>query len=362
MWKSKLRIEDFELGRSLGTGAVGEIYSAKQLSTGKTVALKILQTGVSQDRMIRSRFEREIGILEKLRHPNIIEVYGGGDMNGQLFYAMEYVDAGSVKELLVQYGTLPWKEVATIARQVCSALQYAHNHGIIHRDLKPANLFLTKDGNVKLGDFGIARDTRSSDLTDHGLTVGTHAYMSPEQITADARISGKADLYALGCVLFEMLSGHPPFQGVNFAQLFEQHLRQPAPHIRDFVPDVPKGMDEIIDQCLRKSPEERPFNARQVQGVMISLVEVVSPLPNPTEVAQFDSTVPLADKTKSPPNTCSLDVGADHTVDSGQEQLSKRLRAGEHVTEVTWKAMLVLIGLGSIIVLLAILVLNWNRA
>ncbi len=310
--------------------------------------------------MIRSRFEREIGILEKLRHPNIIEVYGGGDMNGQLFYAMEYVDAGSVKELLVQYGTLPWKEVATIARQVCSALQYAHNHGIIHRDLKPANLFLTKDGSVKLGDFGIARDTRSSDLTDHGLTVGTHAYMSPEQITADARISGKADLYALGCVLFEMLSGHPPFQGVNFAQLFEQHLRQPAPRIKSVVPDVPQGMDDIIDQCLRKSPDERPFNARQVQGVMISLVEVPVPAALTPE-KESPLAIPADVTHKEIPATCSLDVGADHTVDSGQEQLSKRLRAGEHVTEVTWKAMLALVGLGAIIVVMAILLLNWNR-
>jgi len=325
MLKLKLRFEDYELGGSLGQGTVGEIYSAIEKSTEKTVALKILQLGVSQDPMIRSRFEREIVILERLRHRNIVEVYGGGITNGRVFYVMEYVDAGSVKELLVKYGKLTWPEVASIARQVCSALQYAHNHGIVHRDLKPANLFLTRDGTVKLGDFGIARDTRSSDLTDQGITVGTHAYMSPEQITTDSQINGKADLYSLGCVLFELLAGRPPFLGVNFAQLFEQQLRTPAPRVKTLVPDVPQVMDDIINQLLEKSPQDRPFNARAVQGIMISVLndaEAAATLPAANSERAHEAE--KADSTAAT-ETCRIDVGASQTPDVGKQQLSKRL-------------------------------------
>lgn len=336
MWKLQLRIDDFELGKSLGQGTVGEIFAAKQRSTGRDVALKILLPTVSQDKVIRSRFEREIVILERLRHPHIIEVLGGGEMGSQLFYAMELVDAGSVKELLQKYERLPWTEVASIAKQVCSALQYAHNHGIIHRDLKPANVFLTQAGSVKLGDFGIARDMRSSELTDQGLTVGTHAYMSPEQITADARMNGKTDLYALGCMLFEMLVGRPPFQGNNFAQLFEQHLRKPAPRVSEFVQGVPPELDDIIHQLLEKNPDDRPFNARQVQGIMIKILENLK-LASPAT----DASAAAAEA-----ETCRVDVGADQTVDPGQAELSHRLKAGRDLEPGSLRAMLVLIAIG----------------
>jgi eukaryotic-like serine/threonine-protein kinase len=346
------RIEDFQLGASLGQGTVGEIFAATEISTGRQVALKILLPNVSQDRLVRSRFEREIGILEKLRHPNIIEVYGGGEVGGRLFYAMELVNAGTVKDLLIRFGTLPWTEVATITRQVCSALQYAHNHGIIHRDLKPANLFLTREGHVKLGDFGIARDMQSSDITEQGLTVGTHAYMSPEQITADSQISGKTDLYALGCLMFEMLIGRPPFQGANFAQLFEQHLRTPAPRVSDLTEGVPDQMDTVIHQLLQKSPEARPFNARHVQGIMYELLESAQ-LKDASGEQKVERVSSVA--TELPSETCRIDVGADSTIDVGQSLLSKRLNAGTTAAPSSWTAVMTLAAIGLIIVVLGVL-------
>ncbi len=315
MIKLKYRIEDFEILRSVGSGTVGEIFLAKEKSTGQTVALKILQASVSQNALIRSRFEREIMILERLRHPHIIEVYGGGETNKQLFFAMEYVDGGSVKELLQRYRRLPWIEVASIARQICSALQCAHNNGIIHRDLKPGNLFLTKDGRVKLGDFGIARDMNSDALTDQGLTVGTYAYMSPEQIKADARISGKADLYSLGCVIYEMLVGKPLFQGDNFAELFEQHLRNDAPRVGGYVHGIPKAFEDIVAQLLRKNPDDRPFNARTVQGIMRQILD---------QAAVDQGSHPKLDDQGD-----SRDVAADRAFDLGQQQLILRLIAAE---------------------------------
>ncbi|MEM9826966.1 MAG: serine/threonine-protein kinase [Planctomycetota bacterium] len=262
----------YEVGDLIGVGTVGSIYRATDRNDGKTVALKRLHPGVSSDPLIRSRFRREMMILARLDHPNIIRYFGGGeDPEGGLFYAMECVDGGTVKDLLDRGGPMRWPVVVELTRQICSALQCAHNHGVIHRDLKPGNLFLTRDGELKLGDFGIARDNTETDLTGTGMTVGTHAYMAPEQITGDLSISGKADLYALGCCVYEMLVGRKVFSGDHFAELFEKHLRAKPPHVRDSIPNCPEQLDQIVVQLLAKSPEDRPFNARTVQGVMIAL-------------------------------------------------------------------------------------------
>jgi serine/threonine protein kinase len=258
-------------------------------------------------------------ILERLRHPNIIAYYCGGMDDGQLSYVMELVCGGTVKELLAGGRALPWSVVVEVSRQICSALQFAHNHGVIHRDLKPGNLFLKRTGEVKLGDFGIARDVTAADLTDTGLTVGTHAYMAPEQITGDNTISGKADLYSLGCCIFEMLTGRKVFDGENFAQLFEQHLRKDPPHVKDLVPDCPEELDAVVHQLLAKSPEDRPFNARQVQAVMLKLGEQV--------VADAERSAEIAD------------VGAGGVTDLGRQLLQKQIAVRIGVSpraEVSW--------------------------
>lgn len=307
--------------------------------------LKKLHPTVSQDPNIRARFEREMLILSRLRHPNIIAYHGGGDDHGVLFYAMEMVGGGTVKDLLETRGTFEWPVVVELARQICSALQYAHNHGVIHRDLKPGNLFLTKSGEVKLGDFGIARDLRNTDLTSSGMTVGTHAYMAPEQITGDVSISGKADLYALGCCLYEMLVGRKTFNGENFAQLFEQHLRTPPPRVRDAVPDCPPELDEIIDELLRKKPEDRPFNARKVQAVMLQLDETyhTHELAAKTS-ARAESDTPAA----GGGGEAAVDIAADHVMSRGRQILVQQIRdRNEGVPErrVSWVRLLILGGL-----------------
>ncbi len=263
--------DDYEIGEVLGVGTVGTIYRAIDRRTERQLAIKKLHPGVSADPLIRSRFRREMLILDRLQHPNIIRYFGGGEDDGQLYYVMELVEGGTVKELLQDKGPLNWQAVVEIGRQLCSALQFAHNHGVIHRDLKPSNLFLTTEGQIKLGDFGIARDLQHADITSSGMTVGTHAYMAPEQIRGDVEISGKADLYSLGCCLFELLTGRTPFVGDNFAQLFEQHLRSDPPAVLEFVPDCPVELNDIIHQMLAKDPEDRPFNARQIQATMLQL-------------------------------------------------------------------------------------------
>ena len=249
------------------------MYRATDRQSGRKAALKILLPQVSADENIARRFQREMSILERLDHPHIVRYYEDGQHDGRLYYVMELVDAGSLKDELAIHGRLPWPQVCRYGIEICSALQYAHNHGIIHRDLKPANLFLSDDGKLKLGDFGIARDTGSADLTDAGLTVGTYAYMAPEQIRAGSNVSDQTDLYALGCLLYQMLSGRQPYEGENFAQIFEQHLNMDPPRITDRVPDCPQELEDMILRLMAKDAVARPFNARYVQGYLDELMQ-----------------------------------------------------------------------------------------
>jgi serine/threonine protein kinase len=257
------------LHEQLGAGTVGVVYRATSPDLDTPVAVKLLSPTVTGNKAITNRFEREIQIMERLNHPHIVRHYGGGQMDGRLFYAMQLLTHGNLKQYLQDFGPLPWPQTAAFGVQIASALQHAHNHGVIHRDLKPSNLFFDDRGDLVLGDFGIARDTYDSDITDQGMTVGTYSYMSPEQITADGRISGKADLYSLGCVLFEMLTGRVPFQGANFAQVWEQHLHAERPSVRASGADCPQWLDDLVQKLLAVDPEQRPFNARAVEGVLL---------------------------------------------------------------------------------------------
>ncbi len=265
----------FKLGEKLGAGTVGVVYRATSPDLEVPVAVKILHPTFSDDENILDRFEREIMITERLEHPHIVKQYGGGRLDGQLFYAMQLLENGSLKDRIRKHGPVPWPQASAYAVQIASALQHAHNHGIVHRDLKPSNLFFDDKGDLVLGDFGIARDTFAADITAQGITVGTYAYMSPEQITADSKISGKADLYSLGCVLYEMLTGSPPFTGANFAQVWAQHLKDPPPRVREAKDrqgnpiDCPEWLDDLIQKLMAKEADDRPHSARAVQGQLL---------------------------------------------------------------------------------------------
>ncbi len=334
---------DYELGPVRGVGTVGTIYEAKNRLTGEMVAVKRLHDAVSENELIRARFRREMAVMQRLNHPNIIRYFGGGEYQGQLYYAMELVDGGTVKDLLATRGRFPWPMVVDITRQVASALQHAHNNGVVHRDLKPGNLFLTSEGDVKLGDFGIARDLRGSDLTSSGMTVGTHAYMAPEQITGEQSLSGKADLYSLGCCVFEMLTGDKPFYGDNYAQLFEQHFRAEPPRIDSLVSNCPPALQQITYELLAKKPEDRPFNARQVQAVMLQLDETVR-----STSSQAETGLEVG---------FGKDVGAATVTSVGHEMLRKQIQLQMSQTpppEVTWGRLVAMLAAIAAIIVAAI--------
>ena len=258
-------IGPFEVGDRIGVGGMGIVYRATYTKNGAQVALKILSPELSETESLQRRFEREVSILKKLQHPHIVRYYGGGKFGTQRFYAMELVLGGSVEDLLKVKKKLPWEEALDITMQVAKALEHAHEAGVIHRDLKPANLLRTKDGTIKLTDFGIARDTTATALTAAGKTVGTYAYMAPEQIRGKPPVDKKTDLYALGCVLFEMISGETPFQSENQGEMLMMHLQEEPTRISSLVPECPMFVEELIFHLLEKDPQERPFDALDVQ-------------------------------------------------------------------------------------------------
>lgn len=341
----RIAIDELDLGPVLGTGTVGTVYRATLKSTDQIVAVKVLQEAISNDELVRARFRREMDILAQLKHPNIIHYYGGGEVDGSLFYAMELLEYGNLRQLLERFGKFSWQETASIGRQVSSALQCAHNNGIIHRDLKPSNLFLDENANVKLGDFGIARDTKAADITHQGLTVGTHAYMAPEQIRGEAIVSGQVDLYSLGCVLFELLTGETPFKGTNFAVLFEQHLNKRPPRVTELVPDCPELLANVIDQLLEKEPSRRPFNARAVQGVMNELLA--------SHGSNYAGSPAEASGREGLAKDVSAAAVSDPTLlDAGRVSLARKLKP-EARPESSWKLLAVIGGVIILVILLA---------
>lgn len=273
---AKRKIGPFVLTGKLGAGGMGVVYKATYEETGQEVALKVLPPTMSGNPQVAARFEREIAILKRMKHPHIVRYFGGGRSSGQQYFAMEYVPGGSVEKLVKTKGRLPWEQVLDILRHVAEALEYAHGNGVIHRDLKPANLFFDADGKVKLGDFGIARDGDATALTAAGKTVGTYGYMAPEQIAGKPPISRRTDLYALGCVGFELLTGRTPFVSETPAEMLFGHLNEEPPRVRDFAIDCPIWLDEVIDKLLAKDPEDRYFDALAVQVALDEVKEKVA--------------------------------------------------------------------------------------
>ena len=242
--------------RVLGRGGMGTVYVGVHEETGQRAAIKALSFALADDVNFRDRFIAEIETLKKLTHANIVGLYGDGEQDGHLFYAMEFVDGRTLQEELQSGRRFDWQEVTQIAIDVCQALKHAHDRGIIHRDLKPANLLRAQDGCIKLSDFGIAKLFGATHLTAAGSVIGTADYMSPEQ--AEGRpVTPRTDLYSLGNVMFTLLARRPPFSGPSVAQVIHSLRYEEAPPVRRFAPQVPAQLEQIIQQLLRKNPDER---------------------------------------------------------------------------------------------------------
>jgi serine/threonine-protein kinase len=240
----------------------------------KIVAVKLLPASIT-DEVLLARFEREMQLLRTLRHPHIVHTFGGKCEGDQRFYAMELIEGGNIDDLLHEKKRLSVDTTVVYALQMCSGLAYAHDKGIIHRDIKPGNFLLTKDGTLKLADFGLATVAASNKLTATGKTMGTFRYMAPEQIRGKPEPCPQTDIYALGIVLFEMLTGEVPFDAETPAEVLHKHLKTPPPRVSSLVPSVPKALDDLIDRMLKKRIEDRPATAVEVGVALKSLDEMI---------------------------------------------------------------------------------------
>ncbi len=282
----------YEIREELGKGAMGIVYLARDPLIGRLVALKTFRLGFSAgDRDIeqfRARFIREAQSAGILSHPGIVTVHDVVERSeeGLAFIAMEYVRGTNLKMLLQGDAPLELSFVADVISQIAAALDYAHAHGVIHRDVKPANVILTGDGKVKLTDFGIAR-LDSSNLTQEGQMLGTPNYMAPEQVMGK-EVDHRADLFSLGVVLYEMLTGHKPFQGENLTVVSHRIVYDPFTPPRDYARELPLGVEQILDRALEKEPAKRFQKAkemveelRRVLGGPRSAAAVPAPPPPP---------------------------------------------------------------------------------
>ncbi|HEY0670871.1 MAG TPA: protein kinase [Longimicrobiales bacterium] len=251
--------------REVGRGAMATVYLAREVHHNRQVALKVLDPELAHS-LAAERFLREIKTAATLTHPNILPVHDSGRAAGLLYYVTPYVSGQTLRACLEQAGHLPLTDALAIARQIADALAYAHEQGVVHRDIKPENILLTSGHQVWVADFGLAHalssgaDTR---LTETGVSIGSPLYMSPEQAAGSARIDGRADIYALGCVLYEMLTGATPFMGDDIPSVLAKHLTAPPPRVIHRNKDVPAYVEDAICKALEKSPNKRFASARE---------------------------------------------------------------------------------------------------
>src|SRR4051812_27872759 len=246
------RIEDVA-----GRGGMGVVYRATQLALDRTVALKVIASGLLEDQAVRNRFVRESKVAASIDHPNVIPIYYAGDENGIAYIAMRYVPGDDIRSLVRREGPLKPERAARIVTQLAGALDEAHAAGLVHRDIKPANVLLTAEDHVYLTDFGLTKHALSvAGSTKPGHWVGTLDYVAPEQIRGE-RIDARADVYALGCVLFFALTGVVPFRRDSDEARLWAHLSEPPPKPTELIPEVPDAFNPVIERALAKDPAER---------------------------------------------------------------------------------------------------------
>jgi TolB-like protein/Flp pilus assembly protein TadD len=250
----------YRIEREVGAGGMATVYLAQDLKHHRAVAIKVLRAELAAA-LGPERFLREIEISAQLHHPHILPLYDSGDAGGLLYYVMPYVEGESLRDRLAREKQLPLDEALQLAREVADALSYAHSRGVVHRDIKPENILL-ESGHAVVADFGIARAITAAGgetLTGTGVAIGTPAYMSPEQAAGSRDLDGRSDLYSLGCVLYEMLAGQPPFTGPTVESVVHQHLAVEPPNVTSIRPAVPASVAAALQRALAKTPADR-FN------------------------------------------------------------------------------------------------------
>jgi serine/threonine-protein kinase len=270
----------YKIVRKLGAGGMADVYLAEDQELGRRVAIKILNDRHAADDQFIERFRREAKNAAGLSHPNIVSIYDRGEAEGTYYIAMEFLDGRSLKELIVGRGPAPIKTAVEYTRQVLAAIGFAHKHGIVHRDIKPHNVLVGPEGRLKVTDFGIAR-SGASQMTEVGSIIGTAQYLSPEQARG-APVDQTSDLYSVGVVLFELLTGQVPFTGDTPLEIAMKHLSEPPKPPSELRPEVPHDLDLVVLRALAKDPSDRYHSAEEMDA---DLQRVLQGLPIGDETA-----------------------------------------------------------------------------
>ncbi|MFF5214052.1 Stk1 family PASTA domain-containing Ser/Thr kinase [Micromonospora sp. NPDC000442] len=288
----------YQVGELLGYGGMAEVHRGRDLRLGRDVAIKMLRADLARDATFQMRFRREAQNAASLNHPAIVAVYDTGEEQAPTgetlpFIVMEFVNGRTLKEVLGAEGRLQPRRALEISADICAALDFSHRHGIIHRDIKPGNVMLTQTGQVKVMDFGIARALASgaTTMTQTSAVIGTAQYLSPEQARGEA-VDARSDVYAAGCVLFELLCGHPPFVGDSPVSVAYQHVREAPPTPSDLNPDVNPAVDAIVLKALSKNPLNRYQSAGEMRADLLRAAAGRPVLATP--VMREDETVAMA--------------------------------------------------------------------
>src|SRR5213595_4207582 len=273
----------YRILRKLGTGGMANVYLAEDEVLGRRVAIKILNDRHAGDDQFVERFRREAKNAASLSHPNIVSIYDRGEAEGTYYIAMEYLDGRSLKELIVARGPAPIHVSIDYARQILAAIRFAHRHGIVHRDIKPHNVMADADGRLKVTDFGIAR-AGVSQMTEAGSIIGTAQYLSPEQARG-AAVDQTSDLYSVGVVLYELLTGVVPFSGDTPVEIAMKHLSSTPEAPSAKRAEIPRDLDMIVLRALAKDPAERYQNAEEMDADLARVARGAAVSPGTEEAA-----------------------------------------------------------------------------
>ncbi|HVL86290.1 MAG TPA: Stk1 family PASTA domain-containing Ser/Thr kinase [Pseudonocardia sp.] len=297
MTTPRLLSERYELGEPLGYGGMSEVHRGMDTRLGRDVAIKVLRADLARDPQFQMRFRREAQNAAALNHPAIVAVYDTGEVQSEFgplpYIVMEYVDGQTLREIVKTTGPMTQQKVIEVMADVCAALDFSHRHQIIHRDVKPANVMITLGGAVKVMDFGIARALgEGQNVTQTAAVIGTAQYLSPEQARGEA-VDARSDVYAAGCVLFELLTGEPPFTGDTPVAVAYQHVREDPRRPSELNPQIPPALDAVVLKALSKNPANRYQSAAEMRTDLVRVRNGQSPLA-PAVLSEDERTAMLA--------------------------------------------------------------------
>jgi eukaryotic-like serine/threonine-protein kinase len=340
----------YELGELIGYGGMAEVHKGRDVRLGREVAIKVLRSDLARDPSFQTRFRREAQAAARLNHPSIVAVYDTGEdigPNGAVpFIVMEYIEGRTLRDVLRAEGSLQATRAMEIAAEICSALDYSHRAGIVHRDIKPANVMITRTGSVKVMDFGIARAVadEAATVTQTAAVIGTAQYLSPEQARGET-VDARSDVYSTGCLLYELVTGRPPFVGDSPVAVAYQHVREVPPLPSTLNADIPRALDSVTMKALAKNPQNRYQTAGEM-GADLSRILADQPVRAETALTDEERTQFIARPGAIAPAAGVGGIGFD---DDGEEDRRSSRRGAIVWASVVAALLVVIVGVAYLV-------------